>query len=192
MELLFTLLIMAAVFGICYLADKSFTKLFRSQPQHLSGLSLRPSKRYGSMGTIVALIGVAGVATGIADSSTPMIIGSSVLILSGIGLAAYYLSTGIFYDEDSFLSVSLGKKQRTYRYADIVHQQLYAVQGGHYIVELHMTDGTAVMIQTQMDGHRAFLAHASEKWCVSKGIDPTDRKHYDPDHYIWFPSQEDI
>lgn len=192
MPLLITLLIMAAVFGICYLADKGFTKLFRSQPQHRSGLSIRPSKRYGSMGVIVAFIGIAGVLTGITDSSTPMIIGSAVLILAGAGLAAYYLSTGIFYDEDSFLSVSLGKKQRTYRYADIIHQQLYQVQGGHLIIELHMADGSAVMVQTQMEGHRNFLNHASEQWCRAKGLDPKDRTHYDPEQYIWFPSQEDI
>ena len=32
------LLIAALVFGVCYLVDKGFAKLFRSQAQHMSGL----------------------------------------------------------------------------------------------------------------------------------------------------------
>lgn len=192
MEFLITLLIMAAMFGVCYLVDRGFTKLFRSSPQHQSGLSIRPSKRYGSIGVIVAFIGVAGIITGITQSNTAVIVGGVVLILAGAGLAAYYISTGIFYDEDTFLYASFGKKGRTYRYRDILHQQLYQVQGGHYIVELHMADGSAVMVQTQMEGYQAFLNHAMLKWCHAKGIDPKDQPHLDPDKFLWFPSKEDI
>ena len=35
------LLIVAAVFGLCYLVDKGFTKLFRGKVQHSSGKSVR-------------------------------------------------------------------------------------------------------------------------------------------------------
>ena len=38
------LLVAAVVFGICFLADKGFTKIFRGQVQHRSGLSVRPNK----------------------------------------------------------------------------------------------------------------------------------------------------
>lgn len=192
MEFLITLLIMASVFGLCYLVDKGFTKLFRSSPQHRSGLSIRPSKRYGSMGIIVAVIGIAGIITGVTESNTAVMVGSAVLILAGTGLAAYYISTGIFYDEDSFLSTSFGRKGRAYQYRDILHQQLYQVQGGHYIIELHMADGSAVMVQTQMEGYQAFLDHAMRKWCHSKGLDPEDQPYLDPDKFVWFPAKEDI
>lgn len=186
------ILIIAVVFFVCWLVDKGFTKVFRSAPQHQSGLSIRPNKRYGSMGIIVAFIGVAGILTGITDSNTAVIVGGAVLILAGSGLAAYYISTGIFYDEDSFLCTSFGKKGRTYHYRDILHQQLYQVQGGHYIVELHMRDGEAVMVQTQMEGYRKFLDHAVSKWCQARGIDPKELTHLNPEQFVWFPTKEDI
>lgn len=184
------ILLIAAVFLVCWLVDKGFTKLFRSSPQHKSGLSIRPSKRYGSMGVIVALIGVAGVLAGITDGNAAVMVGSAILILAGAGLAVYYLSTGIFYDEDSFLYASFGKKGRTYRYRDILHQQLYQVQGGHYIIELHMSDGTAVMVQTQMEGYEAFLNHAAARWCSARGLDPKDLPYPDPEKFLWFPTKE--
>ena len=61
MQYVFVLLVAAAVFGICYLVDKGFTKLFRSQQQHQSGLSVRHSKHYGSIGLVVAVLGLAAV-----------------------------------------------------------------------------------------------------------------------------------
>lgn len=185
------ILIIAAVFLVCWLVDRGFTKVFRSAPQHKSGLSIRPNKRYGSMGVIVAFIGVAGILTGITDGNAAVIVGSVVLVLAGSGLATYYLSTGIFYDEDSFLCTSFGKKGRTYRFRDISHQQLYQVQGGHFIVELHMRDGEAVMVQTQMEGYRKFLDHAASKWCHARGIDPHCLSYYDPEQFVWFPAKED-
>lgn len=188
MEFAFTLVFIAAVFGLCFLVDKGFTKLFRSRPEHQSGLSVRPSKRYGSMGLLIGLLGVAGVLAGVSDNNVAMMVGSGILVLAGGGLAAYYISTGIFYDEDTFLSASLGKKERTYRYRDIVHQQLYELQGGQHIVELHMRDGSAVMVQTQMEGYREFLNHAARKWREGKENCPLT----DPDQFKWFPSQEEL
>ena len=191
MEFVFTALLMAAVFGICFLVDKGFTKLFRSRPQHMSGRSVRPSKRYGSIGLIVGLLGIGGVIGGIVDGSTALTVCGVLLILTGVGLVAYYISTGIFYDDESFLSASLGKKERTYRYREILHQKLYVVQGGQYIVELHMADGTAVMVQTQMEGYREFLNHAARQWRKNQGED-IQEKYLDPDQFIWFPSEEDL
>ena len=191
MGLVFVLLVVAAVFGLCWLVDKAFTKLFRSAPQHQSGLSIRPSKRYGSMGVLVAFLGIAGILVGITDGNAAVIVGSVFLVVAGAGLATYYISTGIFYDDDSFLHTSFGKKGRTYRYRDILHQQLYQIQGGHYIVELHMVDGKAVMVQTQMEGYRAFLDHAVNKWCQAKGLDPKTLSYLDPDQFVWFPTKED-
>lgn len=190
MEFVLILLLVAIVFGICFLVDKAFTKAFRSQPQHQSGLSLRPSKRYGSMGAIIAFIGIAGILTGIHDENTPMIVGSCILVVCGIGLVTYYLSTGIFYDDDGFLSASFGKKQRLYRYADILQQQLYALQGGHFIIELHMADGSSVMVQTQTPGYQAFLNHAFACWCRQKGISPDSCDFHDPAENRWFPAVE--
>lgn len=188
MEFVFTLLLMAAVFGVCFLVDKGFTKLFRSRPEHRSGLAVRPSKRYGSIGLIVALLGVGGLIGGLVEGTKALTACGVLLVLTGVGLVAYYISTGIFYDEDTFLFASLGKKDRTYRYRDILHQKLYAVQGGQYIVELHMADGSAVMVQTQMEGYREFLNHAAAAWRVGKdNCAPAD-----PEQLLWFPSEEEV
>ena len=58
-------LIIAVVFLLCYLVDKGFTKLFRSKVQHLSGKSVRLSKRYGSIGAIMFALGVAAAFMGL-------------------------------------------------------------------------------------------------------------------------------
>ena len=188
MEFIATIILMGLVFGLCFLVDKGFTKLFRSQPEHRSGLAVRPSKRYGSIGLIVALLGVGGLIGGLVEGTKALTVCGVLLILTGVGLVAYYISTGIFYDEDTFLYASLGKKDKTYRYSDILHQKLYVVQGGHYIVELHMKDGSAVMVQTQMAGFREFLNHAAAAWRMGKeNCAPAD-----PDQLVWFPSQEDM
>ena len=124
MEYIAVLVVAAAVFGLCYLIDKGFTKLFRSQTQHRSGLSVRPNKRYGSLGMLLAVFGIAAIFTCIEQKSL-LWIGGVLIALVGIGLIAYYLSTGIFYDDDSFIYATLGKKNCTYRYNQICHQQLY-------------------------------------------------------------------
>ena len=182
------ILLIAAVFGLCFLVDKGFTKLLRSRPEHRSGLAVRPSKRYGSIGLIVGLLGMGGIIGGAVESNKALLACGALLVLAGAGLAAYYISTGIFYDEETFLFATLGKKERSYRYGDILHQKLYVVQGGHYIVELHMADGSAVMVQTQMDGYREFLNHAAAVWRAGKENCPPA----DPDQLAWFPGEEDV
>ena len=47
MQYIPTLLIAGIIFGLCYLVDKAFAKLFRSKAQHRSGLAVRANKRYG-------------------------------------------------------------------------------------------------------------------------------------------------
>jgi hypothetical protein len=187
------ILIAGLVFLICWLVDKGFTKLFRGQTQHMSGLSIRPNKRYGSMGIIIGMLGVAGILAGITDGNAAVIVGGGILVLAGIGLAIYYVSTGIFYDEDTFLYSNFGKKTRTYRYNQIRHQQLYTVQGGSIIVELHMSDGTAVLVQSNMVGYDKFLDTAFLGWVRQKNIDVrTGCAYHDPSKGCWFPSQEDL
>ena len=188
MQFIPVILLVGLVFGLCWLVDKGITKLFRSQAQHQSGLAVRMNKRYGSMGIIVALLGAAGLVTGLVQNNVASIVGGVILIIAGLGLSFYYLTNGIFYDADSILYCSFGKKSRTYRYNNIVHQQLYVVQGGHYIVELHMTDKTSVMVQSQMEGAKDFLAYANKCWCHQKGVEFTPK----PDEFIYFPSQEDV
>lgn len=183
------ILVAALVFGLCFLVDKGFTKLFRGKVQHQSGLSVRLSKRYGSVGLIIAILGLAAVFTGFSDGWL-LSVGGCLLILMGVCLVVYYMTFGIFYDEDSFILTTFGKRSNTYRYRDIKAQQLY-ISYGTTVIELHMTDGRTVQLQSQMKGVYPFLDKAFEMWLQQTGRHREDCTFHDPDNSCWFPPVED-
>ena len=184
------LIVAAAVFGICYLVDKAFTKAFRSKAQHMSGKAVRLTKRYGVFGVVFSVLGIMAIVIGISDG--PVLVWGGVFVLvMGIALAVYYLSFGIFYDGETFLQSRFGKKDVAYAYKDIVGQKLYLVQGGNIIVELHMADGSAVSLQSTMDGVYPFLDTAFAAWCLQTGRDPQSCDFHDPSQSLWFPTVEE-
>ena len=191
MDFFVILVVAAAVFGICYLVDKSFAKAFRSKAQHRSGKAVRANKRYGVFGVILTVLGIMAICVGITDGMV-LLLGGIIVALMGIALAVHYLSFGIFYDADSFLVSSFGKKSVTHYYKDIREQKLYLVQGGNVIVELYMTDGTAVSLQSAMDGVYPFLDTAFARWCVQTGTDPESCSFHDPGNHWWFPHEEEV
>ena len=184
------LLIAAAVFGLCFAVDKAFAKLFRSKAQHRSGLAVRANKRYGLFGVILSVLGIMAVCVGIADGSV-LLWGGIIVLLMGICLAVYYLSFGVFYDGETFLLSRFGKKDITYRFDQIQGQKLYLVQGGNVIIELHMTDGNTVSLQSTMDGVYPFLDTAFAAWCMQTGRDPQSCDFHDPSRSLWFPTVEE-
>ena len=183
------LAVIAAVFGLCYFLDKGFQKVFRSKAQHRSGLAVRLNKLYSIAGVLLTVLGVIAVMNGAAESRT-LLWGGVVVLMLGIGLSVYHLSFGLFYDEDSFVYTSLGKKETTYRYSDILTQKLYIITGGSIVVELHMADGRAVSVQSNMDGVYPFLDVAFSGWCRQKGIAPNSCAFHDPANHLWFPSED--
>ena len=190
-QLIPILIVAAAVFGVCYLVDKTFSKLFRSKAQHFSGTAVRLTKRYGVFGIMLIVLGIMAVCVG--GTAEPVLLwGGIVVALIGAALAVYYLSFGIFYNADSILCSRFGKADKVYRYADIVGQQLYLVQGGNVIVELHMADGSAVSVQSSMDGAYPFLDAAFAAWCTQTGRDPESCDFHDPRQSIWFPPVEEV
>ena len=191
MQLFPVLVIAAIIFGICYLIDKSFTKAFRSKAQHKSGLAIRANKRYGVFGIGLCCIGILAIATGISDGPV-LIYGGIFVLLMGIGLSIYYLTFGVFYNEDSLLYSRFGKKDLTYFYKDIAGQKLYLIQGGSVVIELHMTDGSTVSVQSSMDGVYPFLDTAFDGWCRQTGRDPESCEFHDPSQSLWFPTVEDV
>ena len=184
------LLIAAAVFGLCFAVDKAFAKLFRSKAQHRSGLAVRANKRYGLFGVILSVLGVMAICVGISDGSV-LLWGGIIVLLMGICLAVYYLSFGVFYDGETFLLSRFGKKDITYRFDQIQGQKLYLVQGGNVIIELHMTDGNTVSLQSTMDGVYPFLDTAFAAWCMQTGRDPQSCDFHDPSRSLWFPTVEE-
>lgn len=185
------LIIAALIFGVCYLVDKAFTKAFRSKAQHRSGKAVRAAKRYGVFGVVLTALGIAAITLGITDGPV-LLWGGLFVLLMGIFLAVYYLSFGIFYDGESFLMSSFGKKDITYYYKEIVEQKLYLIQGGSVVIELHMTDGSAVSVNTNMDGVYPFLDTAFAGWCLQTGRDPQSCDFHDPSKSWWFPHEEEV
>ena len=183
-------LIAAVIFGICYLVDKTFAKLFRSKAQHRSGKAVRANKRYGVFGVILIVLGIMAICVGTTDGPV-LIWGGVFVLLMGISLAVYYLSFGIFYDGESLLLQRFGKKAVTYYYKDIVGQKLYLIQGGNIVVELHMTDGSAVSVQSVFEGVYPFLDTAFAGWCLQTGRDPQSCDFHDPSQSLWFPTVEE-
>ena len=191
MSTLFVLFLAAAIFGICFVVDKAFTRAFRSKAQHRSGMAVRANKMYGLAGLILSILGILGFLTGLGTNLLLLVGGILVLVL-GICLVVYYLSFGIFYDGETMLICGFGKKDREYFFREIQGQKLYLVQGGNLIVELHMADGSAVSLQSSMDGILTFLDTAFAAWCLQKGLDPQSCTFHDPSQSLWFPTVEDV
>ena len=190
MQYLAVLLVAALVFGACFLFDKGFEKIFRSQAQHYSGLSVRLNKRYAAFGAILIALGFAALFAGL-SSSTLLVVCGILIILMGAALVVYYATFGVFYDDDSFILTTFGKRSSTYRYRDIRGQRLYLIQGGSVVVELHMADGRAVSLQSPMIGAYDFLDHAFIQWCRQTGRDPEGCDFHDTANHLWFPTLED-
>ena len=191
MQYLAVLLIAALVFGVCYLFDKGFEKLFRSQAQHYSGLSVRLNKRYAAFGAILITLGVAAFFTGM-ESGLVLKVGGILVVLMGAALVVYYATFGIFYDEDSFILTTFGKRSNTYSYREIKGQKLYIIQGGSVVVELHMNDGRSVSLQSAMVGAYPFLDHAFAAWCRQTNRNPEACDFHDTANHLWFPTVEDV
>ena len=185
------LLVIAATFGAMFLIDKGLTKLFRSRDQHRSGTAVRLKKHFGILSLALMALGVLGIGTYFTDRSLALLVGSVLILPGGAVLGIYYLTHGIFYDDESFLYVSFGNKAREYRYADIVGQKLYLIQGGNIVIELHMADGKAISLQSSMDGVYPFLDTAFAAWCMQTGRDPMTCDFHDPRQSLWFPTVED-
>jgi hypothetical protein len=183
------LILAALVFGACYAVDKVFARLFRNQQQHKSGMAVKPGKPAATLGLFLLMLGAAGILGGLSQG-TAMMVMSVVMLLFGAGLVVYYLSYGIYYDAEGFLVSAFGKQNRVYRYEDIRQQRRFVVQGGSVIVELHMADGTAVSVQTNMNGTYPFLDYAFARWCEKKGIVPENCDFHKPDQHCWFPEAE--
>ena len=181
------LIIGALVFGLCFLVDKGFNRIFRSKTQHISGLSVKHNKRYGSFGLIIFVLGVAAILAGYKEWF--MIVSGALLIVVGTGMIVFYMSFGIYYDDDSFLYNSFGKKSLSYQYNQIKNQQLYNSQG-NIVIELHMTDGKSIMLQAGMVGVYPFLSTAFQGWLHQTGRKREECTFYDPEHSCWFPPVE--
>ena len=183
------ILVALGTLALCYFIDKGFTKVFRGKVQHRSGLSVRLSKRYASIGLILVAVGTAAIFMGLNDTWI-LSAGGALLAITGICLITMYMTFGIFYDEDSFILTTFGKRSTTYRFNQIKAQQLYNAYG-NIVIELHMGDGRTVQLQAGMEGVYPFLDKAFDGWLQQRGKKKEDCPYYDPENSCWFPPVED-
>ncbi len=185
------ILVIVLTFAVMFAIDKGLTKLFRSRTQHRSGTAVRLKKHYGILSIALMILGALGVVTFFSDGSLVLLIGGLLVIPGGAVLGIYYLTHGVFYDDESFLYVSFGNRSREYRYRDIQGQKLYEIQGGSLLVELHMTDGTAVSVQSTMEGALPFLDKAAHARMRQLGLNSHECDWFDETQSRWFPPVEE-
>lgn len=185
------ILVAAMTFGVLFLVDKGFTRIFRSQAQHHSGTAVRLKKGYGIGAVLLCLLAVLALMQYISAGERIVLLGSVLTGAVGVGLGVYYVSTGIFYDDESFLYTAFGRKSVTYRYRDITGQKLYQLQGGSYLVELYMADRRTVPVQTSMAGAYDFLDKAAHARFRQLGIDSFACAWFDEENSCWFPPVEE-
>ena len=190
MQAIVIFIIAALVFLICWGVDRLFIRLFRSKAQHRSGLAVRSSKRYGLFGVIFTVLGILGIFSGTGGDKILLYAGI-VVMLMGIALAVHYLSFGIFYDGESFLLCRFGRKDREHRFDEIVGQKLYTITGGSTVIELTLKDGSALSLQSTMDGVYPFMDTAFAGWCLETGRRMEDCDFYDPSKSWWFPHEKE-
>ena len=188
---MFYIFVIAATFGVMFLLDKGLTRLLRSRTQHRSGTAVRLKKHFGILSLALMILGLLGILNGLMDRNPALLLGGLVILPGGAVLGIYYLTHGIFYDDESFLYVSFGNRAREYRYADIAAQKLYEIQGGTLLVELHMTDGTAVSVQGTMEGAPAFLDKAAHARMRQLGLNSHECDWFDESKGQWFPPVEE-
>ena len=185
------LLVAAATFGVMFLLDRGMTKLLRSRTQHRSGTAVRLKKHFGILSLALMILGALGIINGLLEWNLTLLLGGAVILPGGACLGIYYLTHGIFYDDDSFLYVTFGNRSREYRYGDIAGQKLYEIQGGSLLVELHMADGTAVSVQGTMEGAPAFLDKAAHARMRQLGLNSHECDWFDEEKGQWFPPVEE-
>lgn len=185
------IIVAAATFGVLFLVDKWFTKTFRGTQQHQSGLSVRLAKRNSIAGILLFVLGIICLMYQVSAFDKMLLFCGICLILMGGGLLVYYMSFGIFYDDDGFVLTTFGKKSATYRYADITGQKLYVVTGGSNLVELYLADGRSVSLQSTMEGAYPFLDKACHARFRQLGINSFECDWFDEGNSCWFPPVED-
>lgn len=182
-------LVAAATFALCYGIDKGFTGIFRGKTQHKTGLSVRLNKRYGVIGILLMVLGAAAILSGLSQSKL-LAWGGAFLVLVGACFTVYYMTFGLFYDRESFILTTFGKKSTTYRFGQIRGQQLYSASG-NIAIELHLDDGRTVNLMADMEGVYPFLDAAFSGWCAQKGIEPEACTFHDPSNSCWFPGVQE-
>ena len=184
--LLFLLIVAAVVFGLCFLLDRLFQKLFPKSDLQKSKKTVRMPRRCVVFGILLLTVSFAVLL--FFGSDTLLLIGSIVGMLLGALLLGYYFSFSICYNDEAFLYRDLRHRKTQYTYAQILGQRSLMTRSGINVTLLVADD--SVMLTSAMEGASAFLQHAFFRWCGEKGIDP-DSVENNPRMLTFFPDPDD-
>lgn len=189
MQYVYLLIIAALVFGLCFLIDFLFKKLFPKSKLEGSKRVVRMPRRSAIWGLILTLFPVVVLLFWLPpEGDTALTIGCVVAILFGLVLLVQYFSFGIWYDEETFLFKDLRRGRRTYHYSQIKGQQSLMTRSG--IQATIFVGEDVIEVSSAMQGLPDFLDKAFYRWCAAKGIDP-DSVENNPAMLTYFPALEE-
>lgn len=185
MKYVLLVLFLAAVFGLCFLADRGIGKVQAwAQRRPVVRLPLH----YPVLSLLLLLAAPVSAWYGLTHAAPLFFVGA--VLLAGISLYAAwtYRRTGIDYTGDHFTFRS-GRQKKTFQFRQIQGQRV-AISRGKSCLVLCTEEGN-VVLYSNMQGFTAFLEVAYAGWCRQRGLDPQAQDWHDPQDHRWFPDQPD-
>lgn len=185
MKYVLILIIMAVVFGLCFLVDLLCKRIAakRPKPQKV----VRQPRRQLIFGVLMAFFAVAAAVGYFELLSWGLRIGLLIVLLMGGFLLTHYFAFGIWYDDEGFLYRDLTHRTRRYTYDQITGQSSFHTRAG--ITSTLFVGEDDISLSQSMVGLKDFLAKAFSRWCEAKGIDP-DTVENNPAQLTYFPHRQ--
>ena len=185
MKYIWLVLFLAAVFGLCFFADRYIGKV---QARAQRRPAVRLPLRYPLLCVLLLLVAPVSAWYGVTHAA-PLFVAGAVL-LAGISLYAAwtYHRTGIDYTSDCF-TFRAGSQLKTFSFSQIQGQRV-AISRRTVCLVLCTEEGN-VVLYSNMQGFSAFLETAYTNWCRQKGLDPQAQVWHNPADHRWFPDQPD-
>lgn len=180
-------IVCALVFLICFGIDKLVQRLFPKTELEKGKNVVRPARRSAVFGVILTFAAVAVTVFRISkEPDVLLLLGCAVAFILGVILLVSYFSFAIYYDNESFLYRSYGRK-REFHYGQIRGQRTLMTRGGYNAVLF--VDDTEIDLYSSMQNVNVFLGKAFYRWCEQKGIDPNSVEN-NPRMMSWFPDPD--
>ena len=182
------LILMAAVFLICFLVDLLVKKLFSSRRFQTENPAVRPPRRSAVIGVLLLFVPIAVLLRLLPPEGSALITaGCVVMLLLGALLLGSYFSVTILYGEETFVWRRLFHGAQTFHYSQIRGQRSLMTRGG--IQTILFVSDAQIPLYSAMQNLNPFLRTAFFKWCASKQIDP-DSIPNNPQMFTWFPDPD--
>ena len=174
MQYVLYLLLVAVIFGLVALGDFLLKKLFKRA--HSTDKAVRMPRYSFILGLLMGLLGLIAVLYIPRQTERFLWLGSWVVLVIGAYLLTNFFWFGIYYDDEQFTYRALGKKSRTYRFAEITGQRTFVSKSG-WNSNLYAR-GEEVQLYAAMQGLSDFLNKAFFVWCRENGFSPLKNRSF--------------